>query len=226
MLEQVKIDRIIRSKRRTFSIEINPSGLLTVRAPLRASNGEIKLLIKDKTAWIIRKKREISQKVAQKKKRRYITGEKFECLGKFYTLIVKNNFKFAFSASGDKLYINAQYQKVAKSLLIYWYKNQAQKYIINKANYYSEMMNLRYNKINITAANTRWGSCSNNKNLNFSWRLVLAPKQIVNYVIVHELVHLYEMNHSERFWNKVARILPNYMIYETWLKENGHLLDL
>ncbi|MFH1049758.1 MAG: SprT family zinc-dependent metalloprotease [bacterium] len=225
-MDEVKIDRIIRSKRRTFSIEINPKGLLTVRAPLRATVGEITKVVKEKCDWIKRKKKEISQKVAQKKKRHYITGEKFECLGKDFTLIVKEGHKYAFSTSGDELIINSQYQKVAKSLLIYWYKNQAYKYISKRTNHYSEIMHLRYNKINITGANTRWGSCSNNKNINFSWRLVLAPKQVVDYVIVHELAHLIEMNHSEKFWNRVARIMPNYMIYETWLKENGHLLDL
>jgi len=225
-MDEVKIDRIIRSKRRTFSIEISPKGLLTVRAPLRASNGEIKSIIKEKFDWIKRKKKEISQKVAQKKKRHYITGEKFECLGKLYTLVIKENHKYAFSTSGDELIMNSRYQKSAKSMLIYWYKNQAYKYISKRAKFFADILHLKFNKINITGANTRWGSCSNNKNLNFTWRLVLAPKQVVDYVIVHELVHLIEMNHSERFWNRVARVMPNYMIYETWLKDNGHLLDL
>ncbi len=225
-MEEVRVDRIVRSKRRTFSIEINPKGLLTVRAPLRSSNGEIKKLLNEKYDWIKRKKKEISQKVAQKKKRHYISGETFECLGKNYTLIIKENHKFAFSTSGDLLFINSQYQKSAKSLLIYWYKNQAYKYIHRRATHFSEIMNVQFNRINITGANTRWGSCSNNKNLNFTWRLVLAPKQVVDYVIVHELAHLIEMNHSDKFWKRVARILPNYLIYETWLKENGHILDL
>ncbi|ROL60914.1 M48 family peptidase [Bacteroidetes/Chlorobi group bacterium ChocPot_Mid] len=225
-MDDIKIDRIIRSKRRTFSIEINPKGLLTIRAPLRASNGEIKNIIKDKYDWIKKKKKEISKKMAQKKKRHYVNGEKFECLGKEYTLILKDNHKFAFSTSQDKLILNSNYQKVARNLLIYWYKNQALKYITRRASHFAEIMNTNFNRINITGANTRWGSCSNNKNLNFSWKLILAPKQIVDYVIVHELSHLFEMSHSKKFWNRVAQVLPNYMIYETWLKENGHLLDL
>ena len=163
-MEEVKIDSIIRSKRRTFSIELNPKGMLTVRAPLRATASEINRVVKDKYDWIKKKKKEISQKVAQKKKRHFITGEKFECLGKDYTLNVKDNHKFAFSTFGDELIINSQYQKVAKSLLIYWYKNQAYKYIIKRANHFSDIINVRFNKINITGANTRWGSCSNNKN--------------------------------------------------------------
>jgi len=225
-MEPVKIDKLIRSKRRTFSLELNPKGLLTVRAPLRASVNEIKKIIIEKQEWIKRKKKEISQRVAQKKKRVYQTGEKFECLGKEYTLKLKENHKFAFSTEGNILIMNSRYHNAAKNMLIFWYKNQAYKYITKKAQYYSEILKLKYNRINITGAITRWGSCSNNKNLNFSWRLVLAPRQVVDYVIVHELVHLFELNHSRKFWNRVSQIMPNYKIYETWLKENGHLLDL
>lgn len=78
-----------------------------------------------------------------------------------------------------------------------------------------------YNSIKITSAMTRWGSCTSKKNLNFTYRLVLAPEFVRDYVIVHELCHLRQMNHSKKFWNEVAGIMPEYKIAEKWLKENG-----
>jgi predicted metal-dependent hydrolase len=225
-MEKVNIDHIIRSRRRTFSLEINNRAELIVRAPIRASTQEIKKLVKEKMQWISKKRSEMMQRESQRKKRRYVDGEKFECLGKEYPLAIRDNSNYAFYFNGKELIVGTKYKPLIKDFLIFWYKKQAQKYINKKAAYYSNLMGIRYKKINITSAQTRWGSCSYTKNLNFSWRLVLAPTQIVNYVIVHELVHLIEMNHSERFWQNVAKIMPNYRIYESWLKENGYLLDL
>ena len=68
---------------------------------------------------------------------------------------------------------------------------------------------------------TRWGSCSSEKNLNFNWKLILAPPEVLDYVVVHELCHLKEMNHSKAFWDEVGKVMPEYETYKLWLKENG-----
>ncbi|MFC2130462.1 M48 family metallopeptidase [Bacteroidota bacterium] len=225
-MEEIKIDKIVRSRRRTFSLEVNKNAELIVRAPLRATNSEIHEIVNEKSQWIFKKKEDIKYKESQKKKREFINGEIFECLGKEYTLVIKDNFEYAFSFSGKEIIINAKYKNSVKIFLIHWYKRQAYNYISERTEYFANAIGVIFHKVRITSAKSRWGSCSANKNLNFSWRLILAPKQIVDYVIVHELVHLIEMNHSKRFWDRVSRIMPNYKIYETWLKNNGHLLDL
>ena len=122
--------------------------------------------------------------------------------------------------------MNKNAVKHGELLIENWYRNQAKFYITNRAIEISKNLKIPINKVSINGAKTRWGSCSIRKNLNFSWRLVLAPKQVVDYVIVHEIAHIIEMNHSDRFWGIVRKILPNYLIYKTWLKENGHLLDI
>ena len=81
-----------------------------------------------------------------------------------------------------------------------------------------------YGRIAIKAAKTRWGSCSAQGNLNFHWKLILMPPAILDYVVVHELAHRIEMNHSPRFWTQVERILPDYRERRRWLKENGGLI--
>ena len=86
-------------------------------------------------------------------------------------------------------------------------------------------LNKKYNTVILKYLNSRWGSCSVKGNINISLRLLLAPMEVVEYVILHELCHLQEMNHSARFWHLVASYMPNYKNQERWLKENGHLCD-
>ncbi len=82
-------------------------------------------------------------------------------------------------------------------------------------------MNLKYQRIVIKDQKTRWGSCSSLHNINYNWKLILMPTEILDYVVVHELAHLKEMNHSPRFWSEVEKILPSYKESRAWLRENG-----
>lgn len=104
------------------------------------------------------------------------------------------------------------------------YKKEARAYIVPKVDEFALKFWFNYNKIRITSATTRWGSCSSKKNLNFSYRLILAPKEAVDYVIVHELCHLRQMNHSQKFWDEVEKIMPDYKVHEKWLKQHGYKL--
>lgn len=95
-----------------------------------------------------------------------------------------------------------------------------------RVEWYAQIRGFQYNKISITAAQKRWGSCTCGGNLNFPWRLIMAYLAVVDYVVVHELIHLEEKNHSRVFWNKVGMLIPDYKKYQEWLKKNGHLLRL
>lgn len=101
----------------------------------------------------------------------------------------------------------------------------ARKRIPERAAYYAEIIGVTYGRITIREQKSRWGSCSSKGNLNFNWKLVLAPPEVLDYVVVHELCHRLQMNHSTAFWNEVERILPDYRERRKWLKENGWLLD-
>lgn len=103
-------------------------------------------------------------------------------------------------------------------------RKQAREIITQKALYYSSLLGVKYNRIAIKDTSTRWGSCSSLGNLNFSWRLILAPDYVLEYVVIHELCHLLEMNHSKAFWNNVASLQPSYKISRDWLKNHGQEL--
>lgn len=100
-------------------------------------------------------------------------------------------------------------------------ENQAVEYIPKRVKYYAEKENFVYNKITIKNLVSRWGSCSTKGNLNFNCLLMLTPDYVIDYIVVHELCHLREMNHSEKFWAEVEKIIPDYQRAELWLKQNG-----
>lgn len=104
------------------------------------------------------------------------------------------------------------------------YREQARAAIEQKCSYYALLMGVTYNRIAIRDQKSRWGSCSSKGNLNFNWRLVMAPAGVLDYVVVHELAHRKEMNHSKAFWNIVEKTMPEYRKYKLWLKENGKIL--
>ena len=100
-------------------------------------------------------------------------------------------------------------------------REKARAVVTEKVQYYAPLIGVTYNQIAIRAQHTRWGSCSSKGNLNFNCLLALVPPEALDYVVVHELCHLKELNHSDRFWNEVAKILPDYKTCKKWLKDNG-----
>lgn len=106
------------------------------------------------------------------------------------------------------------------------YRQAAKEYIPKRAAYYASELGVSYGRIRIAEQKTRWGSCSFKGTLSFNWKLMLAPPKVLDYVVVHELCHLKEMNHSPRFWKLVEEIMPDYKEYKKWLKENGNTLQL
>ncbi|GAB4273413.1 MAG: hypothetical protein Kow0029_13080 [Candidatus Rifleibacteriota bacterium] len=102
-----------------------------------------------------------------------------------------------------------------------WLKSQARKAFNEEVFTLSNRFNLEINKVSLKDTSSRWGSCSSKKNLNFNWRLIMAPEEILRYVVVHETAHLQELNHSDRFWQLVRLRCPDFEKHRLWLKKNG-----
>lgn len=104
------------------------------------------------------------------------------------------------------------------------YREIARDIFTQKTAYYAQIMNVTYGRISIREQKTRWGSCSSDGNLNFNWRLIFAPEEVLDYIVIHELAHRKEMNHSPAFYKVVSEIMPDYKNQQKWLRENGRKL--
>jgi predicted metal-dependent hydrolase len=220
----VKVDQIIRSKRKTLALIVRPDGSLIVRAPLRTAEKSIREFIETHAEWVVKKQAEALAALPAAPKQ-YIPGEMFMYLGNAYPLelvkgqkeplLLEENFKLATSVQDN-----------ARLAFERWYRAQARQILTERVDLYANQYGFQYKRIGITSARTRWGSCSANGSLNFSWRLILAPLEAVDYVVVHELVHTVFHNHSKRFWKKVETIMPDYKERRKWLRKNGQQFTL
>lgn len=174
--------RIIRSSRRTLSLQVKHDGQIIVRAPRNVSLKDIESFVRKNSAW----------------------------LKKHLDLVEKE--MAARAASPVEPLTMDEIRSLA---------DEAMRVIPQKTAHFAPLVGVQYGRITIRNQKTRWGSCSSKGNLNFNCLLMLAPPQVLDYVIVHELCHRKEMNHSPRFWGEVARIIPDYKKHEKWLKTEG-----
>lgn len=216
---------IIYSKRRTLSIEIDKNAHIIIRAPLRTSQKNIAKLLQEKKAWIARTCERMQTKYRAIKPKQYINGENFFYLGKNYPLNITSVKEHPLHLT-NCFELSKAHQNNAKYHFECWYKKQAKKVITERADYYALKSGLCYSSLRITSAKKRWGSCSGNNALSFTWRLIMTPLSSIDYVIAHELAHIIHKNHSKKFWNKVADIFPDYRSAQRWLYDNEHFLQL
>ncbi|MFH1859913.1 MAG: SprT family zinc-dependent metalloprotease [bacterium] len=223
-MTNIKIDQIIRSKRKTVSIEITRDARLIVRAPKATPLGFIEKFILKKRLWIQDKQKLVKEKHSQSQPKEFVNGKEFLYLGNTYRLYIVAENAPPLLLLGQEFCLLRTYLSEARQLFIDWYKQQAYEKIKERVDVYSNLFGLKYNKFSITDAQKRWGSCSAKDNLCFAWRLIMAPLYVIDYVVIHELTHIVEKNHSQKFWNKVKIIIPNFKESKKWLKEHGHLL--
>jgi len=220
------IDKVIRSKRKTIGLEVNSNAKLIVRAPLTVPLIEIEKLIQKKTPWIERSRQKALAKKASIVPKTFSEGELFPFLGISYPLVLVERRRPKLSLGSNTFTLSRYHLPQAKDIFINWYKKQARRIIADRLERYCHSFPERP-EVRITSATTRWGSCnSQKKTLNFTWRLVMATLEIVDYIVIHELAHLKEPNHSRNFWKIIENTLPNYKEKRYWLKKNGHQLTV
>ena len=223
-MDDIPIERIIRSRRRSIALVITPEAQLIVRAPLRAPAAMIDELIREKSGWIRKKIAEMQQR-PQAPVHAYAEGELFFFLGRSYPLHIADDGRAAIERT-DRLHVSRALLPDIQIHLKRWYMAEARTEIHARCMWFSMMTGYSPASVRITDARQRWGSCTGKGGLNFSWRLIQAPLFIVDYVIVHELVHLRQPDHSKKFWAKVEELMPDYKRRRKWLRENERLLRL
>lgn len=193
-------------KKKHLSVEINPEGFITVRAPLGISDEELKNTIEK---LIPRIEKRLDKIAANKKiydEGSYNDEKHFRLFGEdvsFEEMEISNEGELR------KFYFDSLKIELEKFL-----------------KHYSKVMGVKYKEYKITETKTTWGTCNSSKKLTFNLKLAMAPRDVVEYVVVHELAHLKHMNHDRSFWNLVGKILPEYKESQNYLKKYGQFMNL
>ncbi len=214
-----------RKRRKTISLQITERSDIVIQAPYFTPVKEIKSFIEQKHDWI---QKTIQQQKEQKRmtgEKLYVSGEYFYFLGTPYPLEVffQQKMPAGLVFWNNRFYLNCEDGlEIRRNYFIQWYKTKAGEYLAGQVENVGRRLQSLPRSIRITSARTRWGSCSPEDNLAFSFRLIMAPRNVVDYVIIHELMHIKEKNHSVRFWALMEAAMPEYKTHRRWLRENGH----
>lgn len=211
--------QLIRSKRKTLSLQIDNQAQLLVRAPMRLSVKRIERFIAEKQHWISKKQTEVKRK--KPLKTNYQTGDLFLFLGENYPLkllITGEPLQF----DQHFFYLNTQYEPAQA---FHWFYKQAFIQIaLSRLQYYSKKHHLKFNQVYFKAQKTCWGSCSSKNNINLNYLLMMAPISVIDTIIAHELAHTQYKNHGKDFYQLLENMMPNYKQANAWLKQHSHKL--
>jgi len=221
---------LIRRKRKTAELKLDPEKGLVVIAPNVASIKAVEELVSQKSKWILDKIDYMEKKKEKRQVRKFETGEKFMFLGCEYALeVIKTDFNAARLQLVEGRFLLEHpgcETSFLKEIFAGWYKKCAQKILSESVDKHSIYFDVAPKQVKAKEQKKIWGSCTHDNKLLFNWRLVMAPKWVIDYVVVHEMCHMVHKNHSKDFWDLVEKIYPRFKDAKDWLKENSLALDI
>jgi predicted metal-dependent hydrolase len=220
------------SRRRTVRIRLAGPGRLEVSAPTRMPRSEIEAMLHSKEAWIVRQTAKLAAIAASPLNVAAEPGAQLLFLGEArrLTVLAAGGTRPAVSLEGDRLFVHlpvlpaAEQAAALAKVLRSWYVATARHELERRTMEWAGRLKVKPQRIFIREQKSRWGSCSSRGNINYNWRAVMAPPAVVDYLVVHELCHLRQPNHSPAFWELVAAAVPDYKEYRRWLRDSGQLL--
>ena len=220
----IKPDKILRSERRTLSITIDKNGLLIVKAPKFLKEAEIERFIAEKESWIQNKMKKANQNAQMNED--LFAYRSFLLFGSKYAARYDNSVKSAnFVQNQCVVPLGIPEDEVLHKVIL-TYKRLAKKWLLERTLEIAKVIGAKFDEFKISDTKGRWGCCTSNFTINLNWRVVCLKPHLIDYVIVHELCHLKEMNHSPKFWANVEKILPDYKLRRKAVKEMGFLFNL
>lgn len=221
----INIKRTDRKKTVSFQVE---RGLVKVLAPKHLEKVKLDKIIKSKSKWIKNKLSKVDEILPYRKKD-YVSGEDFMYLGKHYKLKVIKGGKYKVKLSDKYLTLtiksHTKDEKI-KRLLKNWYLENADKYLKEITSELSLKNNLNFKSVKVRNYRSRWGSCSSIGNIFYNWKIIMAPKKVINYIVLHELAHTKIHNHSPKFWIYLKSICEDINYSKKWLIINRNLLEI
>jgi predicted metal-dependent hydrolase len=219
--------QIVRStNRKTLTITVERDRTVMVHVPEGTPEQEVHRVVDEKRQWILAKLRH-PQKYKERRHppgKEVVNGESAPYLGRDYRIEVTETDSGEIELSRHFLVPPARQAK-RREVLRDWYIGQAKTKILARAEQYAQDLGVKYTSATIVDNRYRWGSCTVGDSVNFNWRLIKAPMFVIDYVIVHELAHLIESNHTSDFWSIVRAKTPTMEKAKAWLKEHGQILE-
>ena len=221
----------VSPRARRLRLVIRPETGLEVVVPHGVSIASHEAFLREKETWILATLDRLAVQTAASAPLPVVTGRTLAFAGRTLTLQVRlgapaGRFRVALVGDVLSLTVPDADADTARRALTAWYRKQAPRVFAERLAAHNARYGYQYGRVSIKEQKSRWGSCSRLGNLNFNWRLLLAPLPVLDYVVVHELCHLKEMNHGARFWQLVARTCPTYMAQRRWLRQHGHELRI
>lgn len=216
--------QIVYSKRKTIGLTVERDRSIVVRAPIGASEEAIRQAVEAKKLWLYEKVNHSQKYPPRPSRKEFVTGETLLYLGRHYRLEVTDD-DLPGVRFHNRFYISRQHKAVAGQLLRAWYIARGQEKLTPRIHHFAVALGVAYDRIMISDLKVRWASCTPKNNLNFNWRIVKAPPFVIDYLVVHELAHLLEPNHTERFWTIVAVQIPRHQVAKEWLRIHGAMLE-
>jgi predicted metal-dependent hydrolase len=220
-VDDLRFDVVLSARRRTMELSVERNGDLVIRAPEGATRARLEAFIREKRTWIYRK---VAEKEALRRAvpvREYVSGEGFPYLGRSYRMLLVNRQDVPLLLDAGRFRLLRSEVEQGRSHFIRWYTEHGRKWLRRRVEVLAPRLGVEPGAVEVRDLGYRWGSCGRGRTLNFNWATVLLPPSIVEYVVVHELVHLRERNHSPAFWRRVERVLPDYTRRKLWLAERG-----
>jgi len=219
--------QIVRSpKRKKLTITVERDRAIVVHAPQETPEETVRRIVDDKRQWLLAKLHH-PQKYQERQHppgKEVVNGESVPYLGRNYRI------EIAETRSGEVEFssffiVPTSHQGKRREVLRDWYIARAKEKILSRVEQHARDLGVEFAAAKIVDNRYRWGSCTVKNNVNFNWRLIKAPMFVIDYVIVHELAHLIETNHTSRFWNIVRANAPTMEKAKTWLKDHGQVLE-
>ncbi len=214
----------LSSRARRVRFEVWEDGSLTVVLPRSCGLDAVDEMVRSKSRWILRQVDRFSASMPLEGPRKLRAGDTVPYLGKALRIETPaaNGGEATVQLRGETLQVCTGGTRYGLEVLVRaWYRIQAADLLRRKAEAYAADLGVTFGRCTIRSQRTRWGSCSHKGTISFNWRLMMAPEPVVDYVVVHEVSHLREMNHTGRFWRLVAERCPSWPEHRKWLHDHG-----
>lgn len=209
------------AQRKTLQLTVERDQSLVLTTPPDTNPQRLEAFVRRKQPWIYKKLAEKALMQKQVRIKRYVQGEGFLYLGRHHRLNLVENQETPLKWLNGRFHLRQDARSEARRHFIRWYSERGKQWLWQRVKVFSARLEVKPAGIKVQDLGYRWGSCGKGEMLYFHWKTILLPARIAEYVVVHELVHLHEPNHSEEFWLRLERAMPDYETRKLWLAEHG-----